>query len=255
MKNLEITTMPKGAVWAGITNLNSGKYSQSVENINHVVSLGEAGQKSNIKRALRHAHSYKGGASYGDYGGYDISLLELETPITGLTLACVPQLGFDDIKQGKLAGYGKYQRNGGQTCQTDRWGKMKYHYCEAEGTGKQVCRQGPAPQNPACKTFFKKNKQKVPSDKDEIMILDSTVKNQKRSYNPSFCFNKVNPENSKYGWCMVQGNYYDLYHPAEEVPGWGYCSKDCYLDPKEGPNKLRVVDNAAVGLSLLTGPI
>ena len=27
LKNLEITTMPKGAVWAGVMNLFSGKYS------------------------------------------------------------------------------------------------------------------------------------------------------------------------------------------------------------------------------------
>ena len=85
-----------------------------------VSSLEERGQKSLIKRVIRHAHSYQGGASYGAYGGYDISLLELETPISGLTLACLPRLGFDDIKQGKLAGYGKYQRDAGQTCQTNK---------------------------------------------------------------------------------------------------------------------------------------
>ena len=75
---------------------------------------------SNIKRALRHAHSYRGGASYGTFGGYDISLLELETPLSGVTLACVPKLEFDDIITGKLAGYGKYQRDKGQTCQTNK---------------------------------------------------------------------------------------------------------------------------------------
>ena len=140
-----------------------------------------------------------------------------------------------------------YQRDQGQTCQTDNFGKMKYHYCEAKGTGKQVCKQEPAPQNPTCKTFFEKNKQNVPKDK-EIMILHSTMKkNRERSYTPSFCFNKVNPENSQYGWCMVQGNYYDLYRPDEEATGWGYCSKDCYLDPNELPSKLRIVDNASVG--------
>ena len=129
LKNLEITTMPKGAVWAGITNLNSGKYYQSFKKykfIKNVVYLGEAGQKSNIKRALRHAHSYQGGASYGTYGGYDISLLELETPISGVKLACVPQLGFDDIQQGTLAGYGKYQRDSGNTCQTNKGGVISF---------------------------------------------------------------------------------------------------------------------------------
>ena len=29
LKNLEITTEPKGAVWGGVRDLHSGKYSQS----------------------------------------------------------------------------------------------------------------------------------------------------------------------------------------------------------------------------------
>ena len=156
-------------------------------------------------------------------------------------------MGFDDIKMGKLAGYGKYQRNKGQTCQTDKFGKMKYHYCEAKGNGKQVCTQEPAPQNPACRKFLKKNKRRVSRKTEEILILRSTVKNNtETSYNPSFCFKKVNPEKAKYGWCMVKGNYYNLNRPMAGLTGWGYCSKDCYLDPNEGPNKLRIVDNAAV---------
>ena len=31
LKNLEITTEPKGAVWAGVMDLHSGKYSQSLK--------------------------------------------------------------------------------------------------------------------------------------------------------------------------------------------------------------------------------
>ena len=127
---------------------------------------------------------------------------------------------------------------------------MKYHYCEAEGTGTEVCSKEPAPQTPACKTFFERNKQKVkdvPEDRDEIMILKTTMeKNKARSYTPSFCFKEINPEKTNYGWCMVQGNYYDLYQPNKEVKGWGYCSKDCYLDPNEQSQKLRIVDTAAV---------
>ena len=91
-----------------------------LKNLLQGCSLGETGQKSHIKRALRHAHSYRGGASYGTYGGYDISLLELETPLSGVKLACVPKLEFDDIIPGKLAGYGKYHRDKGQTCQTNK---------------------------------------------------------------------------------------------------------------------------------------
>ena len=228
-----------------------------------VSSLEERGQKSLIKRVIRHAHSYQGGASYGNYGGYDISLLELETPISGLTLACVPKLGFDDIRQGKLAGYGSYQRNKGLTCQTNKFGKMKYHYCEDPGNGKQVCHQQAAPQNPACRKFFEKNKHKIkdfPEDRDEILILQEITENNKTyRYKPSFCFKTVNQEKSEYGWCQVDESYYNLYSTGEKVKSWGYCSKDCYLDPNEGPNKRRIVDNAEVKIfifiSVYTGCI
>merc|ERR1719341_1339701 len=41
---------------------------------------------------------------------------------------------FDDIRGGqddtKLAGYGRYQRNSGKTCETSRFGPMKFHYCD-----------------------------------------------------------------------------------------------------------------------------
>ena len=163
-------------------------------------------------------------------------------------MACVPKLGFDDIKEGKLAGFGKYQRNKGQTCQTDKFGKMKYHYCEAEGNGKQVCSQDPAPQNPACRKFFEENKQKiqdVPEDRDEIMILHIAKKEEP---NPSFCFKKVNQEKSKYGWCQVEQSYYNPHGSGKKVTSWGYCSKDCYLDPDEGSNKLRIVEKAEVSI-------
>ena len=124
---------------------------------------------------------------------------------------------------------------------------MKYHYCEAEGSGKQVCSQDPAPQNPVCKKFLEKNRRRVSRKTEEILILHSTVKNKtETSYNPSFCFKKVKPKKAKYGWCVVKGNYYNLNRPMAELTGWGYCSKDCYLDPNEGPNKLRIVDNAEV---------
>ena len=39
---------------------------------------------STIKKAYRHPYSYRGGGSYndrGNYGGFDISLLELDEPI------------------------------------------------------------------------------------------------------------------------------------------------------------------------------
>ena len=81
-------------------------------------------QTSNIKRIIRHAHTYRS-YRYGSYGGYDISLLELETPITGFRFICLPRLSFDDITPGgSLAGYGAYLRPK-ETCQTNEFGKSK----------------------------------------------------------------------------------------------------------------------------------
>ena len=213
-----------------------------------VSSLEERGQKSLIKRAIRHAHSYQGGASYGTYGGYDISLLELETPLSGqrIKYACVPKPGFNDIQPGKLAGYGKYQRDFGNTCQTNQYGKMKYHYCETKGHGDQVCRKDPAPQNPVCAKFLAKTNVKLSRDLHEIMIIH---KGRGGGYYPSFCFNRMNQEinnqSANHGWCKINGNYYDLNNPVEEEPGWGFCGNDCFLPLDEGPDKLRVQEAQA----------
>ena len=77
-----------------------------------------------IKRIIRHAHSYPGGG-YGSYGGYDISLLELQNRITAFKTICLPRRSFDDIMTpSSLAGYGRYLR-GGNTCQTNEFGRFK----------------------------------------------------------------------------------------------------------------------------------
>ena len=139
-------------------------------------------------------------------------------------------------------------------CQTDQFGKMKYHYCEDPGSGKEVCSQEPAPQSPECKTFFEKNKHNVtdvPEDRDEIMILkEVTEKNKTYKYKTSFCFKKVNQEKAKHGWCQVDQSYYNPYGSGGKVNSWGYCSKDCYLDPKETSHKLRIVEKAEVDIHI-----
>jgi hypothetical protein len=45
-----------------------------------------------IKRFIRHAKSYKGTGKYGRYGGYDISLIQLEKPVSAKygAPACLP---------------------------------------------------------------------------------------------------------------------------------------------------------------------
>ena len=116
-------------------------------------------QNSTIKRIIRHGQSYRGPGSYGAYGGYDISLLELDTPITGYSPACLPGINFEDLKPGKLAGYGKYRRlrvGEGETCQTNQFGRYKDHYCKLT-VGNNACRQDAVPGNKKCRTFFQVN--------------------------------------------------------------------------------------------------
>ena len=58
---------------------------------------------------------------------------------------CLASPGFEDTRQGKddsiLAGYGRYHRSGGEgaavcprsggkTCETNKGGPMKFHYCD-----------------------------------------------------------------------------------------------------------------------------
>jgi hypothetical protein len=45
-----------------------------------------------------------------------------------------------------FAGYGKYFRDGGDTCMTDEYGKFKYHYCKEAGGGADVCKETPPQQ-------------------------------------------------------------------------------------------------------------
>ncbi len=45
-----------------------------------------------------------------------------------------------------FVGYGKYFRDGGDTCMTDEYGKFKYHYCKEAGGGADVCKETPPQQ-------------------------------------------------------------------------------------------------------------
>ena len=126
IENLEIFPLePRGAVFLG------------VEDMNNPDSI-RRGQFSEIRSAIRHGHSYRGGGSYGDFGGYDITLITLVTPLSGRR-ACLPHSQFKDDGHdlGRLAGYGMYSRKKNK-CLTNQYGKMKYHYCKdvSQKTGK-----------------------------------------------------------------------------------------------------------------------
>ena len=89
-------------------------------------------------------HLYRGGGEYGYFGGYDITLLEMSRTIVGFETVCLPSPSFDDLRHRKhdtmIAGYGRYfrwllnhslvSRSNGKTCETNRYGPMKFHYCD-----------------------------------------------------------------------------------------------------------------------------
>jgi len=223
--DFEIRTEPKGKAWMGIDNLHANRESNSQ-------------YSSEIKRHIRHKYSYKGGGTYGKYGGYDITLIEVETPFTQYKPACLPAFEFDDIrettKDTKLAGYGKFLREGGQVCETNRFGLMKYHYCdESEGYGNRGCiTDRPPKMREECKDFFAdaNTPDTVPSHVEEIKIIGGGKHN-------ILCYPDKNPEDASFGWCRTRGHYYDKDNPDKEWDrGWGFCSKDCYLDPNSPDN-------------------
>ena len=119
---------------------------QIIQIFKHFSVGGEDVQRRNIKRIIRHAHTYRS-YGYASYGGYDISLLELETPIRGFKFICLPRPSFDDITPGgTLAGYGLYLRNEGETCQTNEFGRFK------GGSHHGIFHLRPFPERPSPKT-------------------------------------------------------------------------------------------------------
>ena len=64
---------------------------------------------------------------------------------------------------------------------------------------------------------------------------------------PFFCNVEKNPENAEFGWCQTQGDYYNMNAEDAMTQGWGFCSKDCFLDENDGDGQvLRHVPEAHV---------
>ena len=175
---LEVITNPTGIAWLHVDNIKEMN-----------------GVQSEIKRYIRHVDSYVGGGTYGDFGGHDITLVQLAEAMKRGPFICLPSPHFDDTRQKKddsiLVGYGRYMRTKGQTCETNRqgkaiiticiligqgvqlfqikmyyhtnsnaligryyspiytnrWGEMKYHYCDKEhGLGSKACKNTDPPQ-------------------------------------------------------------------------------------------------------------
>ena len=226
--DLEMRTEPKGKAWAGIIDVHDDK----TKNRN---------QMSEIKRHIRHQNAYKGGGTYGLFGGYDITLLELQRPFHGYKPACLPSPTFDDIRLEKndsiLAGFGAYHRNEGNTCQTNEFGKMKYHYCDSRsGNGSDACQNdSPPTMSQECDEFFKDKStpNSFPTGVEEIRIIGGAQDSRTAIENGApgiFCFPKNNPEKKEYGWCRTLGHYYQADIPGMDMnplySSWGFAVKN-----------------------------
>ena len=105
------------------------------------------------------------------------------------------------------------------------------HYCDKMyGAGSSACTTDqPPPSNPECKKFYE-HQQKLHTKNDvgkEIRIQNESDEDI------ALCYPSKNPENETYGWCKTKGNFYHLYDHKPDEEGWGFCSKDCYLDITE----------------------
>ena len=204
--NLEIELIkPKPKVWIGMDNML-----KSIEST-------PGAKTAYVKRVIRHGHSYKGGGSYGHYGGYDIALMELVEQIH-TQLACLPVTLQDTDIDAEIAGYGQDKR---RNCQTNEFGYYKHHYCKKHS--KCINNKAP-PQHKLCDIFFSNVHNWSDGGKhDEAMIISRSQ--------PIFCHQTTNPENSLYGWCNTgDRDFYQFREKRMSQDGWGYCSKDCYLD-------------------------
>jgi hypothetical protein len=194
---------------------------------------------------IRHPKSYKGGGDYKKYGGYDISLVELKSTVPPEygSPACLPTPSFqDEGVKANIAGYGLYFRKEGSNlvCQTDNFGRNKYHMCAEHGSGPKVCNTSPAPRSPECQDFFNSHNNTYPEEYEEIQLVNKKGKS-------SFCFSLSSPNKLSKGWCLTSETYYGL--KLKEEKGWGFCSKDCYLgeyNKIEDSNILRHVKDVDV---------
>ena len=137
-------------------------------------------------------------------------------------------LSKDSSIKANLAGYGQYYRrdmsgDNVQRCETDEYGRNKYHMCAKSGTGEQVCHTDtPAPRTPACQAFFNQTGLAYPEEFEEIQLVGES------GATVDFCYGSASPVPKSRGWCETNQSYYG-FKERDEAGGWGFCSGDCYL--------------------------
>jgi len=222
---------PKGAAYVGVNNIAQfNPYGQ--------------GEMIQIDYVVRHAKSYRGGGSYGSYGGYDIALIHLERPVSKkFEPACLPGpnlkdngigSGYDSSTTISLAGYGLYFR---KNCMTDDYGPSKHHYCAGK------CKTTIPPINKECRAFFNnpRTPKKVPDGDTDLIIL-------KRS-KAVYCSNNVSALHDSHGWCRIDADasrINSIRDLTPETQSWGFCSRDCYINKNQGNFILRKKDNVDI---------
>jgi len=228
---------PAGVAFLGASDNND------IEKIKEVKAV-------KIDYVIRHEKSYRGGGSYGTYGGYDITLLHLakEAKAQCETCpkpknACLPRKSFKDSGIGTvyntggatLAGYGKFMR---RACQTDEYGESKYHYC----SDPKCETESPPPVPKVCKNFFdnKKTPNSIPEDLTEIVVTDKTGHN--------YCTRLESPKSGSKGWCHVNVDATKMMGMTKMKKSWGFCSEDCYDHKKNESNfsVLRKLDDVDI---------
>ena len=204
---------PTGVAYLGVNNVNS------YEDV-------KLGQSIEIDYIIRHKHSYRGGGSYGTYGGFDITLLHL-TISAFQTPACLPGIRFKDSGIGpgyninlnaSLAGYGAYYR-ASDYCLTDALGPSRYHYCRSNTN---CLTKSAPPQNSKCEEFFSRQQTvyKMPDNVYKIAIkINNTEEN---------CYRASSGIVGSYGWCDVDTDANTL-GVLKNAKSWGFCSEDCFL--------------------------
>lgn len=161
---------------------------------------------------MRHHSSYLGGGEYGKFGGMDITLLHLKTPVGSIyPPACLPTTAFPDSdRKANIAGYGRYSR---KSCETDEYGPSKYHYCNSSCETNQN-----PPQEALCKEFFNNSVSKDLGTFQDI-ILDSGGEF-------TYCYRDKSPNLDSEGWCHVRTDASQL-DSLQDTDSWGFCGKDC----------------------------
>jgi hypothetical protein len=195
-----------------------------------------------IEYVIHHKDSYRGGGTYGEFGGYDITLMKLANK-TNYTPACIPKRGFVDSglgriygkKGAKIAGYGKFTR---ERCMTDEYGDYKFHYCSSDSP----CDNSTLPPSPpACKKFFnhKDTPNSIPSDVTEVIVSDKDGEH--------YCYREASPKEGSWGWCNIDLDATDTSN-LKEVESWGFCSKDCFLHKEGQPSHpvLRTIEDVHI---------